>query len=482
MQKKYILSTILLLFILSPIYAANQYLCNYLGQGSDPNLSLTLVSNGGKSWGSYTAGYGNCKASEGATIPTNPVPSDKWSLWNITDEKGNYYGSITLNNDSGVRVINYKNDSKNGYSIEGIDFKIEPKNSSQWILSIKDKIVRPDIAEKGPFPNSPLATPAVFTNKKGVPFVLSVQGSNIVDNEGNVIKLKGFARPSLEWNEQGQFLGEDDFANMKKWEANTIRISLNQDSWFKSKPAEVKGSYKQIIDAMIYHATQNGMVVILDLHWTQDGGQPNMANKNSINFWKEIATKYKDFGTVIFELFNEPTNIDKDIWLNGNNSYAGYQSLYDAVRSTGAKNICIINGLEWGFNLNFVNESDNYKYAIKGENIVYGSHPYRRKYEAIYSSLAGVVNKYPLLFTEFGDNEPKDYPNSFASSYIDTLLFLNQFNGNYTAWAWWVSPDNPAFPTLIDDWKSAKPVNGGVFVKEDMQTNPATVLPIISGE
>jgi hypothetical protein len=480
MKKNNILFAIILVLALPHAYAANQYLCNYLGQGTDPNLSITLKNNGGQSWGTYTAGYGNCTSSQGAGIPTNPGINDKWSVWNITDEKGNYYGTVTLNNDAKVSFTNYSNDQKNGYYIEGIDFKVEPKQASQWIISVKGKIIRPDSADSGPFPNTPLATPAVYANDKTTPFILKVEGHNIVDNNGNLITLKGFARPSLEWNEQGQFLSEQDFANMKKWGANTIRLSLNQASWFKSKTIDVKGSYKQIIDAIIYQATQKGMVVILDLHWTKGNGQPNMADKDSIRFWKEVATQYKSFGTVLFELFNEPVNINKDVWLSGNAVYSGYQELYNAIASTGAKNICIINGLEWGFNLAFLTSGDQYKYAVKGENIVYGSHPYKRSYESIYSSLAGVVNKYPMLFTEFGDNDPKDYPHSFASAYINTLLFLNQYNGNYTAWAWWVSLNDPAFPTLISDWKNATPINGGVLVKDDMEKNPATVLPITS--
>lgn len=412
MQRKSFLFTPLMILVCFPLYAANQFLCNALGQGATLRVSL-------------------------------PFGGD-------------------------------------GYCIEGIDFKAESKKMSQGLIRAKAKSVSSDSADRGPFPTTPQATPPLYANQKNTPFVLSVLGDNIVDNEGKVIRLKGIARPSLEWNAQGEFLSEQDFANMKKWGANAIRISLNQSSWFKSKPLDVKGSYKQIIDAIVYHATQNGMVIILDLHWTKDGGQPNMADKDSLKFWKGVATQYKDFGNVIFELFNEPANIEQDVWLNGNRAYAGYQALYDAVRSTKAQNICIINGMQWGFNLDFINAHDEYKYAIKGYNIVYGSHPYRRSYDAIYSSLAGIISRYPILFTEFGDDDAKDYPNSFAPAYTNTLLFLNQYNGSYTAWAWWVSPDNPAFPTLIGDWEKATPINGGVIVKEDMEKNPATPLAIIS--
>src|SRR4051794_8731410 len=97
------------------------------------------------------------------------------------------------------------------------------------------------------------------------------------------------------------------------------------------------------------------MAVILDLHWTQYGSQSPMANKDSIRFWQEVATQYKDFGTVIFELYNEPYGIDTNTWLYGSVDYAGYQELYNAVRKTGANNLIICGGLDYAYDLSFVN-------------------------------------------------------------------------------------------------------------------------------
>ena len=192
-------------------------------------------------------------------------------------------------------------------------------------------------------------------------------------------------RPSLEWDSQGQNLSIDDIQKMHAWGANTIRLDLNQNYWFESGPVTLPGSYKQIINAIVYYAIENHMAVILDLHWTENGHQSNMANKDSLRFWKEVATDYKDFGTVIFELFNEPVNIDQNTWLNGDNQFSGYQQLYDTVRATKAANLIIANGLDYGYDLSFVNDT----FKITGYNILYGSHPYNEKGNANYSGPGG---------------------------------------------------------------------------------------------
>lgn len=479
-------SRYLLLFLLvasTTAFATDHYLCNYLGSGVDPELHIRLENNGGDSWGNYAAGYGNCRNDIGAKVPLNPGTNGQWSAWNIYDEKNKYYGTVTLINDGKqVTIKNYSNTTNNGYYIDGLGFEKEPNNTqaSQWILSVKGKIVRPSDANTGPFPSTKQATVAVYKADPSRTYTLAVKGNSLVDNDNNPVILKGFARPSLEWSKTGEHLSEKDILNMKSWGANTIRLSLFQKSWFESADISVKGSYKQIVDAIVRIATDNGMAVILDLHWTDKQSQPSMANKESVQFWKSVANQYKGFGTVIFELFNEPVNISKDVWLHGNDSYSGYQQLYDAVRSTGATNPCIVNGLEYGFDLGFI-KSDSNDYTITGNNVVYGSHPYNRNYDQIKTSLAGVVERFPIIYTEFGDNNPADYgSDSWQSAYDSALAYINEHHGNYTAWAWWVQPDNPAFPVLISDWDKGTPVFGGKIVKADMTAMPVNSLPITS--
>jgi len=74
--------------------------------------------------------------------------------------------------------------------------------------------------------------------------------------DGQTAKFTGYTksgtdysmvRPSLEWNASGQFLSPQDIANIASWGSNVIRLDLNQNYWFASDSADIKGSYKQII-------------------------------------------------------------------------------------------------------------------------------------------------------------------------------------------------------------------------------------------
>lgn len=433
-------------------------LTNYLGTGSNPRLCLTLGDNQA-GWKSYRIDY-----QQAGNVPNG------WSAWNVTDEFNNYYGTITLTSDgTNLKWGNYAA-GKNGYYLEDIIL-----NNGQLSLQL---IHRPD-NKGGPFADTPPAKPAVF-NGTNTPIKLSVTGSDIVDNFGRKVKLKGVVRPSLEWNTQGQFLSADDIKQMSSWGSNTIRLDLNQDFWLNSQDASVKGSYKQIIDAIIYEATKNNMAVILDLHWLDSNlKQAPMADTKSLEFWRQVATAYKDFGTVIFELYNEPYQITQQIWLDGDGIYVGYQQMHDVVRATGANNPVIINGLDYAYDLSFVNDS----FSVKGTNIIYGSHPYNDKGASGYTGPGGsfennfrwVLGKYPLIFTEFGDNQSADYqyPYHYLDAYTLSLNYASQNNLHYTSFAWWVEPTNPAFPTLISDWNGT-PVNGGALVHDDLQKNPPT--------
>jgi len=436
-------------------------LANYLGTGKNPRLHLELSQNNGPGWKPFNIDYRGLGA-----IPSSQTPKNDYSPWNVKDENGNYYGTVTLHSNGKTASFDNYSPGTSQYSLEGVELSY---NDNIHAYQLTASVVHLTDTNN-PFPDAKPATPAVRV-ETGKKIILSTQGNNLVDEQGNTIILKGVARPSLEWNPKGQYLSAADIEKMHEWGANTIRLDLNQNYWFESKPATTKGSYKQIINAIVYYAIQNHMVVILDLHWTENGHQNPMANRDSLRFWNEVATDYKDFGTVIFELFNEPYNIGKIVWLNGDNQYAGYQQLYDTIRETGATNVVIANGLDYGYDLSFVN--NNFK--INGNNIMYGSHPYNEK-KNFEQNFAGINGHYPLIFTEFGVNDGKYFPNGYQTVYKRILEYVNSAHVSYTAFAWWVDSANPnIFPDVIKDWDGT-PINGGVYIHDDLLAQPGSKL------
>ncbi|MFZ4115477.1 MAG: glycoside hydrolase family 5 protein [Chthoniobacterales bacterium] len=445
---------------------------NYLGTGSNPRISLQLSANG-NGWNPYSIDY----QSRG-NIPWSSDSANNWSTWNVNDENSNYYGTITIEDVSGAPSETKYVGGSDGYYLEGIHFDYISADTYQLTVDT----IHGGATGNGPFPDAPVATPALYPDSQD-PIVLSTAGDNIVNDKGASIILKGLVRPSLEWNAQGQYLSPSDITNIRNWGANVIRIDLNQGYWLSSAPISTKGSYKQIVDAIIYYATQNNMAVILDLHWlTPNGGQQPMANSDSIAFWQQVATQYKDFGTVIFELYNEPYGISQTYWLNGGGGVVGYQELYNAVRGTGANNICIVSGLDYAYDLSFVNDT----FCVTGSNIVYCSHPYNQKGEAGYTGaggtfahdFAGILGKHPIVFTEFGVNDNSYFPAGYQSIYATILAYANANHISYSGFAWWVDSDLSkanSFPDLIADW-SGTPLNGGAYVHDDLQNAPGTPI------
>ena len=292
------------------------------------------------------------------------------------------------------------------------------------------------------------------------------QGNRIYNSEGKPQLLRGVARPSLEWNYNGENLSSDDYQLMTDWGANVVRIALNQGFWLSGSVAHHSG-YAARIDQQIEWATAAGLAVILDLHWSDRGDlnnwpeQQRMADANSLRFWKEGAARYAHDGRVLFELYNEPHDISWQVWRNGGPSGDGFdavgmQALYDAVRSTGAHNVVIIGGTHWAYYLDEVPA-----HRVDGYNIVYATHLYGfadkqpASWQKDWLALAATD---PLMVTEFGGHD------SCSADYTQQVVDVALANElSFTAWAWY--PGGCNFPSLIQDW-SGTPTADGSVVKQ----------------
>ena len=287
-----------------------------------------------------------------------------------------------------------------------------------------------------------------------------VNANTICTAGGKPHLLHGVARPSLEWDPNGNQLSAADFSAMASWRANVVRVALNQDFWLEGSPSYAAG-YAAQVDATIQWAEAAGLDVILDLHWSDRGdfsvkpGQQPMADAHSIAFWKQVAARYKDDGRVLFELYNEPHDVPPSVWLSGGKggqadyTAAGMQQLHDAVRSAGASNLVIVGGLNWAFDLSHVTD-----FAVKGFNILYATHPYNNAAERQPGKWNGsfgyLTRTAPVIITEFGDAT-----GSCSADWDKQVIdYADTHQASWTAWAWWAG--DCKFPSLLTDW------NGGV--------------------
>ncbi|MEP6653924.1 MAG: glycoside hydrolase family 5 protein [Myxococcales bacterium] len=311
--------------------------------------------------------------------------------------------------------------------------------------------------------------PCVVNGHPIAPGGYYVDGNKVYDDKGQVHVFKGVARPSLEWSVAGERLNAADYALMKQWGSNVVRLALNQDFWLKGA-AQTNLLYPTTVDKQIQWAKAAGLDVILDLHWSDRGNlamappanngnsQQDMADLNSLQFWKEIADRYKEDGRITFELYNEPKDISWSVWKNGGqvNGFmaVGMQQLYDAIRATGADNLVIIGGVHWGYDLSGVPAN-----KITGYNIMYATHPYDTgdkqmgDWERAFGFLTSTD---PVIMTEFGSLSA-----SCPTSYTQQVVTYIKSKGlSFTGWAWYVG--GCAFPSLITDWNGTASAAGAI--------------------
>ncbi len=335
-----------------------------------------------------------------------------------------------------------------------------------------------------PAPSSP--TPAVG---RVAAHGYTTVGNAIFDSTGARRVFHGLNRPSLEWRSDGEQFSPADFALIHDvWKSDLVRIPLNQDFWLKGA-AQYDSTYAATVDRVVHQALAAGLHVLLDLHWNDRGdlqvrksGQQRMPDVNSIEFWKQVAARYKGETHVFFDLYNEPHDVTWKQWHDGGMLdvgivgderkrdepfvAAGMQQLYDAVRSTGARNLVFVGGLDWGYDMTGVPA-----HPIRGYNIVYSTHPYVWKHSWREKAFFLAATE-PLFMGEFGTGDCSTH------SYTEAIALADSLQLSWAAWAWYGhAEDICKWPTVIKDWSGTPTVMGDVVKAALARYLPSGLLP-----
>jgi hypothetical protein len=320
-----------------------------------------------------------------------------------------------------------------------------------------------------------------------VPTGLHVVGNQIEDSSGNVLVPRGVDRMGTEYacraqGDPSDFDGPVDQASvsaMLTWDVNIVRVPLNEDCWLgiNGEPANGKtvAQYQTDIINWVSLLNQNGLLVILDLHWNNSGTNPSIAQEpmpdldHAPAFWTSVATTFKGNSSVLFDLYNEPYTTSWSCWKNGSTAastspcadvsfaVAGMQTLVNTVRTTGATNILMLGGLAYSNDLTGWLENEP---TDPDNNLVASTHIYNFNTCSTSScwvaQIAPVAAKVPVLAGEIGEND-------CAHSFIDGLMsWLDAENIGYLAWTWTVvSGGCSTGPVLITDY-SGTPTAYGV--------------------
>ena len=275
----------------------------------------------------------------------------------------------------------------------------------------------------------------------------STNGNTLIRGDQSGYRILGLARPSMEWDRSGHALTREDVMRMKTWGINTVRLAVEPTDFLQGD-SKAPLSWL-LLDRYIRWCKQEGLDIIVDNH--QIAGQTadipaGSPGGREYDFWDMMADRYGDDGRVLFELFNEPNG-------DGGTIRNEMQNLVDMIRGKGAKNLVLVGGPEWAYDLRPFEGAN----AINDDRTVYVTHPYIWKWDQHEEMWGNVPNESHVVATEFGNADvsgagPDDCnPSDFTTA-------INEFNSrgmSYTGWAWHVDAKRCAFPTLIDDWEGA---------------------------
>ena len=338
---------------------------------------------------------------------------------------------------------------------------------------------------------------------------LHVSGNRMVDQNGNQVVLHGVNRSGTEYQcvkGNAIFDGPNDQNSInaiKSWGAaiNAVRVPMNEACWNGESyvPSADRGAnYQNAIKSYVNLLNSNGLVAILDLHWTDGTYTGNSSGCSSsqavcqkpmpdaaqaIPFWTSVASAFKGDNAVVFDLFNEPyasratgnSTSGWQCWKNGGScagigyQVAGMQQMVNAVRSTGAGNVMLLGGEEYS---NDETGWLQYKPSDPDGNLAASWHEYN--FNACASSscwssqIAPVVAQVPLVAEEIGEND-------CSGNFINPLMaWLDSQHTGYLAWTWdnW-SGGCSSGPTLITDYNGT-PTNFGAAYKAHVSSLPAS--------
>jgi hypothetical protein len=320
---------------------------------------------------------------------------------------------------------------------------------------------------------------------------LHVVGNQIQDSSGNVFVPHGADRMGTEYacrtaGWPTTFDGPVDQAAVSAMltrDINSVRVPLNEDCWLGINGEPANGTtvqqYQTDIINWVNLLNQNGLVVILELHWNAPGSSQSLGQQpmpdldHAPAFWTSVANTFKNNSSVIFDLYNEPypaNNTDSPMgwscWRDGstaantnpcpeiNFAAAGMQTLINTVRATGATNILMLGGLQYA---NDLRSWLAYEPTDPDNNLVASAHIYNfnvcNNTSCYDSQIAPVAAKVPVITGEIGEDD-------CASTFITPLMnWLDAHGIGYLAWTWTTGGCN-----LISDY-SGIPTNFGAGYK-----------------
>lgn len=272
---------------------------------------------------------------------------------------------------------------------------------------------------------APTAAPAAESSFLSTHGALSVNGTDLVDQNGEKIQLYGVSTHGLAWFPQ--YVNEDSFRTLHDdWKINCVRLALYTDEYGGYANGGDKENLKNLIRNGITYATNQDMYVIVDWHVLNDR-DPGVHKADALAFFEEITTEYADYTNIIYEICNEPNGYAT--WESVKN-YAG--EVIPVIRAHDEDAVILVGSPTWSQDIDKAAAD-----PLDFDNVMYTLHFYADTHrDDLRSRLETCVsNGLPVFISEFGTC---DASGNGANNFDQTSKWLElaeKYNISFFSWS-----------------------------------------------
>ncbi len=294
---------------------------------------------------------------------------------------------------------------------------------------------------------------------------LSVEGTQLVDEKGEAVQLRGLSTHGLSF--YPQYVNEAFFAQLRQeWKANVIRLAMYTAESGGYCTDGDKEYLKNLVRAGVEYATGQDMYVIVDWHILSDGN-PNQYTSEAIDFFAQMSQEFSGYDNVIYEICNEP---------NGGTSWkeikAYAQKIIPVIRANAPDAVILVGTPNWS---QYVDEAAADPIADY-DNIMYTLHFYAATHQDDLRNrmTAAIEAGLPIFVSEYGICDASGNGGIDEAQANAWVQVMDQHKVSYVAW----NISNKAETSAI--FQSTVEKTSG-FSQEDLSDSGKWVHCILTG-
>jgi len=292
---------------------------------------------------------------------------------------------------------------------------------------------------------------------------LHVSGTELRDASDQRVQLKGVSSMWLNWETDGYAENLEGLKWLRNnWNLSVIRAAMGVTPMgaYLTNPDKAEAQVTQIVDNAI------ATVVYVIIDWHEEKAPDHQAA--AVDFFSRMATKYAGVPNVIYETFNEPTELT---WAQ---IKPYHEAVVAAIRAADPdnENIVVLGTPNWSQDVDIAAKD-----LVAGKNLMYTLHFYSCSHGSYLISKAksAMQRGAPLFVTEWGATNSDGGLDGLVclDKAQDWMDFLKEYGISWAAWKFDNCQDSTCFLTadapVNGGWTSNYLAGEGLFLRARMQ-------------